>query len=69
MPAPRRQAFITSLAPLETYSKIADPNTTIVLSTDSEIYRLIKSLPPAAATAPTAPATPPPPESPVPSNP
>ena len=67
--SPAAADFYNFTRTLETYSKIADPNTTIVLSTDSEIYRLMKSLPPAATTAPASRVAPPPPESPVPANP
>lgn len=54
--SPAAADFYNFTRTLETYGKIADPNTTIVLSTDSEIYRLMKTLPPAATAAPAPPA-------------
>ena len=46
---------------LETYGNIVDQNTTVVLSTDSDLYRLMKALPPlpAALKAGNPSATPP----------
>ena len=64
--SPAAADFYNFTRTLETYGKIADPNTTIVLSTDSEIYRLMKTLPPAATVAPAPPAPPTPPEAPAP---
>ncbi len=45
--SPAAADFYNFTRTLETYSKITDPNITVVLSTDSEIFRLMKTLPPA----------------------
>lgn len=51
---PAAADFYNFTRTLETYSNVVDQNTTIVLSTDSDLYRLMKSLP-AAPTVPVAP--------------
>jgi modulator of FtsH protease HflC len=65
---PEAAEFFNFTRTLETYSKVMDAETTLVLSTDSDLYRLMKTMTPAhpitpaAAPAPAvpAPAVPPP---------
>lgn len=67
--SPAAAEFYNFTRTLETYSKITDPNFTVVLSTDSELFRMMKTMPPAPAIGPLPPATPdtvaPAPESPA----
>ncbi len=56
--SPAAAEFYNFTRTLETYSKITDPNFTVVLSTDSELFRLMKSMPPAPAMGPLRPAIP-----------
>lgn len=54
--SPAAAEFYNFTRTLETYSKITDQNMTVVLSTDSEIFQLMKALPPAPAVGGVPPA-------------
>ena len=57
--SPQAVEFYGFFKTLETYKKILLGDTSIVLSTDSDLFRLLKSAKPAAAqSAPVAPARP-----------
>jgi membrane protease subunit HflC len=55
---PEAAEFFNFTRTLETYLKVTDAETTLVLSTDSDLYRLMKTMTPAPAQT----ATPAPPE-------
>jgi len=59
---PEAAEFFNFTRTLETYSKVMDAETTLILSTDSDLYRLMKTMTPAhpitPAPAPPAPAAP-----------
>jgi membrane protease subunit HflC len=45
---PQAAEFYSFVKTMETYKKVFGANTSVVLSTDSELFRLLKKLPPAA---------------------
>ena len=54
---PAAAEFYGFLKTLETYRQTITPDTTLLFSTESDIFRLLKrSAPPAASTAPVTPA-------------
>ena len=53
--SPEAAGFYDFQRTLETYQKVMDRDTTVVLSTDSDLYRLFKSMEPAPSPSPSAP--------------
>ena len=56
--SPETAAFYGFLRTLETYQKVMDRDTTVVLSTDSDLYRLFKSMEPSPSSASPLPVIP-----------
>ncbi|MEQ1853817.1 MAG: protease modulator HflC [Chthoniobacteraceae bacterium] len=50
---PQSVEFYTFIKTMETYKKVLGANTSVVLSTDSDLFRLLKTMAPAAAAPPT----------------
>lgn len=54
--SPEAAEFFQFTRTLETYAKVMDPETTLVLSTDSDLYRLMKTLSPVVTSPAPSPA-------------